>query len=62
MAGKTYWLREWRQVSEEEWVRGERRAGFIPRRDQPRDKPITGGFSGDGIEGSITKGRRPPNH
>lgn len=44
-----------KQVTKEEWVSAERSAGFHPK--YGGDGPATGGFSGNGISGSI----RPKN-
>jgi len=40
-----------KQVTKEEWIKAERSAGFYPK--YGGDGPATGGFSGNGISGSI---------
>jgi hypothetical protein len=40
-----------KQVTREEWIKAERSAGFHPK--YGGDGPATGGFSGNGISGSI---------
>lgn len=40
-----------KQVTREEWILAERSAGFCPKGGG--DGPATGGFSSDGIRGSI---------
>jgi len=40
-----------KEVTKEEWVQAERSAGFHPKCGG--DGPATGGFSGNGISGSI---------
>jgi hypothetical protein len=47
-----YFLREWREVSKEEYVAAERRAGFHNTLGQPRE-PATSSFSTNGLEGRI---------
>lgn len=48
---------DWMEVSKEEWIKAERRAGFRPK--LPSDHPnymkicATGGFGGWGISGKI---------
>ncbi len=43
---------EWSVSTKREWVRAERRAGFVNTMGQP-DEPGTEGFSGNGIHGII---------
>ena len=40
-----------KQVTKEEWITAERAAGFHPK--YGGDGPATGGFSGNGMRGSI---------
>lgn len=40
-----------KKVTREEWISAEREAGFYPK--YGGDGPATGGFSGNGISGSI---------
>lgn len=49
---KAEWQSERQQVTKEEFVRAERRAGFHNTMGQPLE-PATGGFSGRGIEGWV---------
>ena len=63
-----YWLREngqeWRQVSMQEFVSGEQRAGH---RYNPDGRPATAGFSwrsgrGESIEGRLDYGNERPTN
>lgn len=45
------------EVSKEEWVKAERRAGFNNTMGHP-EEPGTGGFSGGGIRGRIETTRK----
>ena len=48
---KTEWT-PWKEVTKEQWVGAERRAGFINTLGTP-DEPGTSGFGGHGISGMI---------
>lgn len=43
----------WAEASKEEWVQAERAAGFRNTMGRP-EEPATGGFSGNGMQGTIT--------
>lgn len=47
-----------KQVTKEEWIQAERSAGFRPK--YGGDGPATGGFSGNGISGSMRLQKKRP--
>lgn len=60
MSDVRYFLRwddeeDWREVTVDEFVRGERRAGFRNTMGRP-DLTATGGFHGNGVSGRIRYG------
>lgn len=58
VTGARYFLQRkepgpWKEVTKEEWVKEERRAGFYSTMGRP-DEPATGGFGGaNGVDGRI---------
>jgi hypothetical protein len=49
----------WGEVSKAEWVHAERAAGFHNTMGRP-EEPATGGFSGNGMRGTVTYGGSEP--
>lgn len=54
----TDWLPTWVECTKAEYVKAEREAGFRPTYGRSWDEPATAGFSGGGVSGSLSYGKR----